>query len=361
MGGGLNERVYDIVKWGADAGLARRLSSESNMLPEVTAVGNDPLGYKTAIANGYSTPRDEAMALRSSDGPIRGVYPEAIAFGGAAAASKGIIMPTMRAASRYAATMGKAVAKRAIKAARATRGVYGKVTGAFDNAVYGNPVTANLWNGGNTALSARSLASDGGVRKTVSHFAGGEYADGVRSLAGDVLDATGFVNGLLRLTAPIPWATYASGARSGLGGTYSLARDGYRKYGGVYRDAVSQTRPAWERAGGLYPLRARMNIAGNVFREGRNSFLMDYNRYRPMQNISLALRTPVDRGMWRYDFPIVSRLDPVFRGGDLINWWYAAADGIGYDYSSKGTMLQSIIAPFTPRPLGTRIQSQGGW
>ena len=110
------------------------------------------------------------------------------------------------------------------------------------------------------------------------------------------------------------------------------------------------------------PLGYKNAIAnGYVFREGRNSFLMDYNRYRPMQNISLALRTPVDRGMWRYDFPIVSRLDPVFRGGDLINWWYAAADGIGYDYSSKGTMLQSIIAPFTPRPLGTRIQSQGGW
>lgn len=342
---------YDTLKWGADAELAHKLSADSNMLPEVTVCGADPLGYKTAMANGYDTKFDRSMALMSAEKPAEPIYPEAALLGGAAAASRGLVIPAVKAVAGYGARISRALRTGSTKASNYIGGMYRGANNAFGNAAYHHPVTSNLWNGANAALSARALSSDSGIKKTAGHFYNNEYEDGALSLAGDVLDTLGFANSIYRMIGQVPWSTYYSGVRAAMNGAEKLAGLEYKKYSRIYRDSLNQARPFWERQGWWLPLRERANITNNVFRAGAGSFVNNMSRNQVMRNISMSLQTPIYRSMWSYDSPLIRKFKPVFQVGDMSNWWDFAKDGIGWMGAIERTQPQGTFSNFPyPRP-----------
>lgn len=174
-----------------------------------------------------------------------------------------------------------------------------KAASAYSAYVAAHPGVAAALTLGNTGLSAYSLASRDGLRKTAGLAREGRLGDAAWSALGDAVDVAGIGGAAVKAVKSIPFRWYSAWLRNARDHTRMAARDSWLGLKGDLPVITSQMRRV--NANSVKPLALRLRYKGDIIRDALGTHWSNtkYNfqkKYRPWLDIRSALTEPfIDR------------------------------------------------------------------
>jgi hypothetical protein len=183
-----------------------------------------------------------------------------------------------------------------------------------------HPLAGSALSLGNYGLAGYSLTSPDGVKKTYNLAKKGDYKGAMLSGLGDAVDAASLGNFGSSIVRSLPWRVWGSGVSSAASGTAQLARNSvsniYNAYK-AYHPMIPSGIPWYMRP------KAETNFLHNIWNK-EGTFLRDMRIYNPLQNVSGAFSTPIDKSFLLknhlfddYRFDVIDGTNNVFQFYDI--------------------------------------------